>query len=141
MLLVDRIGVLAARLARVMVLRYVAVAAVGAAVDLALFAILVFVAEVHYLWAGVAGFLVATGVNYVLSIRFVFRRGARFNRLHEIGIIYAVSATGLLWHQLILWYSVEFAGLHVMVSKCLALGVVFGWNYLMRKHFIFARVR
>ncbi len=122
-----------------MVLRYLAVAAVGAAVDLALFATLVFIAGVHYLWAGVAGFLVATGVNYLLSIRFVFRHRARFGRLHEVGIIYAVSATGLVWHQLILWTAVESVGLHVMWSKCLALGMVFGWNYLVRKHFIFAQ--
>jgi hypothetical protein len=63
---VYSIELLAARLGRLMVLRHVAVGAVDAAVDLVLFAILVFVAGVHYLWAGAAGFLVATGVNYVL---------------------------------------------------------------------------
>jgi putative flippase GtrA len=127
------------RLLQATMIRYLMVASVGAVVDITLFATLVYGAEIHYLWAGVAGFLLATLVNYLLSIRFVFRSGGRFPRAVEAGIIYAVSATGLLWHQLILYAAVEHANAHVMIAKFVALGLVFGWNYLLRRHFIFAR--
>jgi putative flippase GtrA len=121
------------------IVRYFLVAGAGAVVDIAVFAGLIYLVGVHYLWAGVAGFLLATLVNYLLSIRFVFLSGGRFPRLVELGVIYAVSATGLVWHQLILYFSVEKLLMHVMVAKLLALGLVFFWNYLLRKHFIFAR--
>ncbi len=129
------------RLLRTTMIRYLIVASVGAAVDIALFASLVYGAKIHYLWAGVAGFLLATLVNYLLSIRFVFRSGGRFPRATEAGVIYAVSAAGLLWHQIILYVCVEHVGAHLMMAKLCALGLVFGWNYLIRRHFIFARRR
>ena len=34
----------------------------------------------NYLVVGCAGFILATAVNYFLSIRFVFRSGARFSK-------------------------------------------------------------
>ena len=122
------------------IFRYLAVASAGAVVDLVIFSALVYGVGIHYLWAGVGGFLLATLVNYLLSVRFVFQGGARFPRVMELGVIYAVSATGLLWHQLILYVSVETLHLHVMMGKFAALGLVFFWNYLLRKNFIFARV-
>ena len=120
------------------IIRYLMVAGTGAAVDISLFAVLIYVLHVHYLWAGVGGFLVATLINYLLSIRFVFSAGTRFPRTVELAVIYAVSATGLLWHQLILYLAVEELRLHVLLGKVLALGIVFFWNYLIRRNFIFA---
>ena len=55
---------------------------------------------------GGAGFLLATGVNYVLSVRHVFAAEVRFSRRKELLAAYAVSAVsavGLLWHQAALY--------------------------------------
>ena len=120
------------------IIRSLMVAGAGAAVDFSLFAALIYGLHIHYLWAGVGGFLVATLINYLLSIRFVFSAGTRFPRGVELAVIYAVSATGLLWHQLILYLAVEELRLHVLLSKLLALGIVFFWNYLIRRNYIFS---
>ena len=118
--------------------RYLAAAVVGAVVDITVFAALVYLADIHYLWAGVGSFLVSTLANYLVSVRIVFRSGSRFPRLLEVGVIYAVSATGLVWHQLILYFCVERLSIHVMLAKVMAIGLVFFWNYLVRRNYIFA---
>ena len=123
------------------VLRYLVAAVVGAAVDFSVFALLIYRLDVGYLWAGVAGFACATLANYLVSIRLVFRSGTRFSRLHELAMVYAVSATGLVWHQMILYACVEKHGLHVMLAKLIAVGSVFFWNYFLRRHFVFAAPR
>jgi len=119
--------------------RYLIAAVAGAAVDFSVFALLVYGAGVHYLWAGVGGFVVATLANYLVSVRIVFQSGSRFPRLMEIGVVYAVSATGLVWHQILLFLCVERFALHLMLAKMIAVGCVFFWNYSVRRHFVFAR--
>jgi putative flippase GtrA len=110
----------------------------GAVVDFSVFALLIYRLDVGYLWAGVAGFACATLANYLVSIRLVFQSGTRFSRLHELAMVYAVSATGLVWHQMILYVCVESHGIHVMLAKVIAVGAVFFWNYFLRRNFVFA---
>ena len=121
--------------------RYLLAAIAGALTDLAVFGALVYAAGIHYLWAGVGSFMVSTMANYLVSVRLVFRSGARFPRLMEIAVVYAVSATGLLWHQIILFHCVEHLALHVMLAKLIAIGCVFFWNYFLRRHYVFASSR
>lgn len=123
---------------QVRMLRYLVASLIGAAIDLSVFSALVYAAGVHYLWAGAGGFVVATFANYVVSVRIVFDSGSRFPRLMEIAMVYAVSATGLVWHQLLLFLCVERAGLHLLVSKLVAVGIVFFWNYLLRHYYVFS---
>jgi putative flippase GtrA len=123
------------------VVRYFLAAVVGASVDFALFALLIYAVGIHYLWAGVGSFMVSTLANYLVSVRVVFQSGSRFPKLMELAVVYAVSATGLFWHQLILFHATEQIGLHVMLSKIVATGIVFFWNYFVRRHFVFATVR
>lgn len=61
------------------VVRYFVVGGVCAAIDITIFSVLTYVLAVHYLVSGAAGFLIATAVNYLLGIRFVFRSGTRFS--------------------------------------------------------------
>ena len=134
-----RVAATVRRLLSVGVFRYLLAAIAGAVVDFSLFALLIYQFGVGYLWAGVAGFFCATLANYLVSIRLVFSSGARFSRLHELLLVYAVSATGLVWHQMILYACVEYQGMHVMLAKVVAVGSVFFWNYLLRRHFVFAQ--
>lgn len=126
---------------RVKMLRYLVAAGAGAATDFVLFALLVYAADIHYLWAGVGSFMVSTLANYLVSVRLVFRSGTRFPRPLELTVVYAVSATGLCWHQLILFAAIEWLDMHVLVAKLVATGLVFFWNYFVRRNFVFAARR
>ena len=119
------------------VAKYFGVGAVAAAVDLSLFSLFAGVLGYNYLVVGCVTFVLATAANYALSVRYVFESGVRFVRRHEIVLVFAVSAIGLVLNQLVLYFGVEFARFNVIVSKVLATAMVFGWNYLARANFVF----
>lgn len=121
------------------VVRYFLVGGIATALDFGMFAVLVYVFEIHYLVCGAVTFVIATVVNYLLSIRLVFASGARFSQRQELGLVFGVSGIGLLLNQLVLYAGVEWFGLLPLVAKAAATGLVFFWNYAARAHFVFKR--
>jgi putative flippase GtrA len=121
--------------------RYFAVGGAAAAVDISLFMLFAGWLGFPYLRVTVCTFLVATLVNYVLSVRFVFVSGERFTRGREIVLVYAVSALGLALHAAILWLAFERLGFPLLAAKLAATGTVFFWNYVARRLFVFGTAR
>jgi putative flippase GtrA len=119
------------------VVRYFFVGGAAAVVDLSLFFIFAWLLGFNYLLVGVGAFTVAAIFNYLLSIRYVFVSGARFCGRKEFAWVYLVSICGLLLNQIILYISVAVLHQDMMLAKIAAIGLVFGWNYLARKHFVF----
>lgn len=117
--------------------RYFFVGGAAALTDLSLFFLLAQIAGLPYLAVGALSFLVATYVNYILSIRFVFRSGSRFSKRHEMLLVFAVSAIGLLVHQVVLYCAVDILKFPLMAAKLSATGSVFFWNFGARRYFIF----
>jgi putative flippase GtrA len=106
-------------------------------VDIGLFMLFAKQLGFPYLRVAAATFILATLVNYLLSVRFVFASGQRFGKGWEITLVYVVSAIGLALNQVILSVAVETVGLGLLSSKLVATGTVFFWNYLARRLFIF----
>jgi putative flippase GtrA len=121
--------------------RYFLVGGVAACVDIGLFMLFARVLGLPYLRVAAATFVLATLVNYVLSVRFVFVSGQRFTRRWEITLVYVVSAIGLGINAAILWAGVELAGTGLLAAKLAATGTVFFWNYLARRFFVFGAAR
>ena len=117
--------------------RYFLVGGAAACVDIGLFLVGTSVLDLPYLRVNAFGFVVATLVNYFLSVRFVFVSGARFRRRWEVVLVFIVSAIGLGLNQLILAGGVEIAHLIPIVAKLIATGAVFSWNYLARRLIVF----
>ena len=118
-------------------IKYFFVGGIAAAVDFLIFALFVKILALPWFISGIAGFVLATLVNYLLSIRHVFTSGARFKKHKEIILIFFVSFIGLIINQLILWQCIEFLFLEPLFAKIIATGIVFFWNYSARNHFIF----
>jgi len=118
-------------------LKYFFVGGAAAICDIGLFSI--FAGYLGWPWfsVSVATFIFATLVNYFLSIRFVFQSGTRYQKHVEIVAVYLVSALALAVNQLVLYFAIEVLGWHLIVSKVLATGTVFFWNYFGRSKFIF----
>jgi putative flippase GtrA len=121
------------------VIRYFFVGGAAAAVDIGLFVLGAKWLGFPYLPVATVSFVVATAVNYFLSVRHVFESGVRFRKHEEIGLVFIVSALGLAVNQLILWLAVEYVGIELVLSKVCATGVVFFWNYGIRHFFIFRK--
>jgi len=107
-------------------------------VDIGLFMLFAQHYALPYLRVAAATFVIATLVNYVLSVRFVFVSGVRFRRRSEIALVFAVSAIGLALNQAILALAVEVARIGLLPAKVAATGTVFFWNYFARRRFVFA---
>jgi putative flippase GtrA len=117
--------------------KYFFVGGVAAICDVGLF--FIFAGYLGWPWfpVSIATFIIATFVNYFLSINFVFESGARYKKHVEIAAVYLVSALALVVNQLVLYSAIEVLGWHLLASKLLATGTVFFWNYFSRSRFIF----
>ena len=120
------------------IVRYLMVGGCSAAVDFLVFAIAIFQFSIHWFPAGVVSFLLAIGVNYLLSITFVFSSGVRFSKRQEFIAVLAVSAIGLAMNQTILWILIEGGLVTALEAKLIATASVFLWNYSARRNLVFA---
>ncbi len=89
-----------------------------------------------YIFSAIISFMIATSVNYILSVRFVFKKG-RHKSYHEIMLVYLVSIIGLIINLTALGLCVEWLGIHVVISKVIATGVAFLWNFASRHLWVF----
>jgi putative flippase GtrA len=107
-------------------------------VDISLFMVFTKYLGLPYLRVAAGTFVIATLVNYWLSVRFVFVSGKRFTRRWEVVLVFAVSAVGLALNQAILLVCIDGWGFPLLAAKVTATGIVFFWNYVARRHFVFA---
>ena len=120
------------------IVRYFVVGGLSAVVDFALFGMLLLVlGSAHWFVAAAASFVVATGFNYLLSVRMVFSAGVRFARHHEVILVFLVSLVGLALNQFTLWLFYQVAGWNIWIAKCVATASAFLWNFTARNGFIF----
>ena len=108
--------------------KYLLVGGASALIDWALFAAAFYALGLHHLVSGGLSFLLAVGVNYWLSVRFVFGTGKRA-RNERIFLLYLVSAIGLGFNLSILEVCISYLDLNAMIAKIVATGMVLGWNF------------
>ncbi|TYB33909.1 MAG: GtrA family protein [Flexistipes sinusarabici] len=119
--------------------RYFVVGGIAASIDISIFAIFAKLLGFNYLLIGAIGFIIATLANYLLSIYMVFESEVRFSRRAEIILVYFFSIIGLLIHLLILYLFIDLLGFEKLLSKFIATGSVFLWNYTARAKIVFSK--
>lgn len=121
------------------VIKYFFVGGIAALSDLIIFYFFAKLLDFNYVLVTVVGFIVATFVNYILSIKFVFSSGARFMPKAEIFMIYAISSIGLLVHISVLYLAIDVLEFEKMISKLAAIISAFMFNFLLRKYYVFRK--
>ncbi len=119
------------------IFRYAGVGAIAATVDFLIFAVFAKFLNFNYLAVGAVGFIIATTINYFLSIRFVFESGVRFSVRKEISLVFLISFIGLGINQAVLYFGIGILGWEMLFIKLCATGAVFFWNFGARSEFIF----
>ncbi len=61
----------------------------------------------------------------------------RFSRRQEVFLVFSVSGIGLIINQVILYIFISLMSFDMVLSKVIATGCVFFWNYGARTKFIF----
>ena len=125
-------------------LRYAVVGGVAFVADFAVMvavAELVFKASVPGVYAAVAcGFAVGLVVNYLLSLRFVFRASDYSERGRSVGafvVFGVIGAIGLGFTELGMWLGTDVLSFHYTLVKVVVTGSVLVWNYLARRIAVF----
>lgn len=115
---------------------YVVIGGVSALVEWAIFYLLLRHTGINYVAAAVAGFALATLVNYLISRRYGFlRRDNRAGR--ELVAIYAVSLVALGINLGAMIALVELAQLDMLAAKVLGTGCGFLCNFAGRQFWVF----
>ncbi len=92
--------------------------------------------RLSYFAATGTSYTVATIVNYILSMLFVFRGKEGMSKVKEISIFILLSLIGLGFNQIIMWIAVETFGIYYMIAKVGATMIVTNYNFISRKIFL-----
>lgn len=93
---------------------------------------------VYYLAAVTVSYVISTFVNWLAGRLLVFKaRNTSVGR--EILSVYLASIIGLLLNLLIMWIAVDVLKSSEMPSKVAATGLVFAYNFIIRKCLIYKK--
>ena len=113
--------------------RYTAAATVALAVDVGALYGCTALLQMHYLASAAVGFTLGLLTNYLLCVHLVFVRRRITSAWREFQIFAAIGIIGLLLNELFMWTFVEWLEIHYLFSKLGSAGLVFMWNFGVRK--------
>jgi putative flippase GtrA len=117
--------------------RYGIIGLVALFFDYSVLVILTEYAHINHLLSATAGFFVGLLVNYGLATRYVFKKGKLNNKKLEFIIYSVIGGGGLLFTIGLIWLLTDFLSIHYTISKAVAVGIVFLWNFYARKYILF----
>ena len=117
--------------------RYVATSALALAGDVATLVLLTELTGTHYLVSAAAGFGVGILIAYLLSVRWVFSNRRLASAAAERAIFALIGVGGLAINHVVMYGLTEVALLPYMVSKTGSVGLVFSFNFALRKLLLF----
>ena len=123
-------------------LSYFGVGGVSALVEWAVFSLLEYLLDMPYLLATILAFIFSTTTNWFLGRTFTFKESAyKDKKAKEIFLVFLVSAIGLGFNLLLMYLFVDVFGMNTnllkTIAKIISTGIVFIWNFLSRKLWIY----
>lgn len=115
---------------------YLIVGGIATLVEWLFFWIFNYKIGVQYLLATVFAYIISTFSNW-LAGRIILFKESNQSFFGEIIKIYLVSIIGLILNLIIMWIAVSVFNVYEMIAKGIATVIVFAWNYLIRKFFIY----
>lgn len=91
----------------------------------------------HYAIATTGAFIISTFANWGFGRLILFKNKTSSTLKKELSQIYITSIVGLLMNLFIMWVTIEIFSFDAMGAKILATGLVFFWNFLIRKLIIY----
>lgn len=119
--------------------RYIFVGGLATVADWAVFYLLDKL-NPHWMYLSTAvAFIVGLGVNYILSISFVFPHGSSHNKLTEFLVYLVTGIIGLGLTELLMFVFVDRMSLGHMTAKVIATAAVFAWNFGSKKILLYRK--
>lgn len=118
---------------------YFCVGGIAAIVEWIMFFFFSSIVNINYMFATIFAFVFSTSVNWFLGRKFTFKDSNKYRRQvgKEIFYIFFVSIIGLGFNLVLMYLFVTVIGMNtnllMTVSKVMATGIVFMWNFFIRK--------
>lgn len=119
---------------------YVFVGGGATLVEWAGFWLFINVFSMDYLFATALAFIISTFANWALGRVLIFKGVETKGLAKEILSIYCTSILGLAFNLIIMKVMVGTLGIEKMLSKITATGIVFFYNYFVRKKIIYRKM-
>lgn len=114
---------------------YFIVGGIATIVEWVMFYLLDSIASINYMLATTIAFAVSTFANWAAGRLIMFKGNGYL--LAELVKIYVTSIAGLFMNLLIMWIAIDGIGIPNFISKVIATGIVFFWNFAVRKLMIY----
>lgn len=119
-------------------LLYVIVGGIATVVEWVFFAAFKDICAWHYIVATVVAYIISTFANWAAGRLIMFKNTGQ-SLIKELVGIYTTSVMGLGMNVLIMWVAVDAIGIKKMIAKVIATGIVFFWNFFIRKFVIYKK--
>ena len=93
-------------------------------------------AGMWYLASAALAFTISTVINYLLTMKFVFKGREGRNKKEEFAVFAILNLIGLGLTTLLMWLLVDKAGLYYMFAKVFMSATVMFWSFFSRKIFL-----
>jgi putative flippase GtrA len=117
------------------IIKFGIVGVIAALVDVGVLVLLKELCDLQVLIASTISFCVSVVVNYLLSMKFVFKSKNQ-DKAKEFIIFVLLSIGGLILNQVILWIGVNFTSIYYLIVKFIAMVAVPVYNFVTRKIFL-----
>jgi len=117
--------------------RYSFAGGVAFILDFSLLVVLTEWAGINYLVSAVIGFTVGIITVFIISTYWVFPVRTYASRKKEFFIFAIIGIIGLGFNELFIWFFTEVTNYYYLVSKLIATAMVYLWNFLARKYFLY----
>ena len=120
------------------IIGYLCVGAGATLVEWVVFYFMTQVWIIHYAFATTLAFVLSTFANWFFG-RIILFRASDSGLFQELIRIYLASVIGLILNLIIMFVMVDKLSCDEMLSKITATGLVFFWNYGVRRLFIYKK--
>lgn len=122
----------------IQLIRYTFVGGFAFVVDFGLLWVLTEWAGLHYVLSATCSFAAGLLVNYFISTMWVFESKMK-SKTMEFAAFALIGVVGLGLNDLFIWAFTELMHVHYMLSKLVTAVLVYLWNFLARKYFVFTK--
>ena len=122
----------------VQLFRYGMVVVIAFPIDFGLLYIFTDKFHMFYVLSAILSFTISMAVNFALSVWWVFTKRTARALWHEAALFGMIGFIGLGLTAFLVWFLTAGVGLHYLVSKLVAVTVVFFWSFGARR-FIFQK--
>jgi putative flippase GtrA len=120
----------------VQLIRYGVVVAIVTPIDVGGYILLKSQFHVYYVLAAAISFTVSLLINCLISIKWVFTGETGRQRHIDMAIFLLIGVVGLGLTSLLVYLFTDFAHINYIVSKLIALVLVFGWSFGSRRYLL-----